>query len=61
MGAIKKVLIEDGMKVWKLPGPVGVRAMGTVETGVVGIVGGPTIALDSLGMFVTAWQERYAE
>ena len=49
------------MRVRKLPGLVGVRAVGTVETGVVGIVGGPTIALESLGMFVTAWQKQYAE
>ena len=54
MDAITKVLIEGGIKVRKLPGPAGVGLVGTIEIGVVGTVG-PTTALDSLGMFMTAW------
>ena len=54
MGAMTQILIEDGMKVRKLPGPVGMGAVGTAGMGAVGIVGF-AVALDSLGMSVMVW------
>ena len=54
MDAMTKVSIEGGMKVRKLPRLAGVGLASTTETGFVGIVG-LAAALDSSGMFVTAW------
>ena len=43
MNATTKVLVEDSTRVRKLPRPTKVRAVGTAETGVVGIMGSATI------------------
>ena len=51
MGAMTQILIEDGMKVRKLLGPVGMGAVGTAGMGAVGLAA----ALDSSGMFMTVW------
>jgi len=51
-----KALIEEGTKVRKLLGPIGMGTAGITETGVVGIVGSATV-LGSSGMFVTTRQE----
>jgi len=54
VGTMTKVLIEEGTRVRKLLGLVGIGAVGTAEIGAVGTAG-PTIALDSSIMSVTAW------
>ena len=56
MNATTKVLVEDSIRVRKLPRPIKVRAAGTTEIGAVGIMGSTTI-LGPLSMSVTARQE----
>ena len=56
MSAIMKILIEENTKIRRLLGPIGVRVMGIVEVGIVGIVGS-TVALGPSGMSVTARQK----
>ena len=53
MDIMMKALIEESTKERKLPGPIGMGAMGIAEEGVVGIAR-PAIVLGSLGMSVTA-------
>lgn len=59
MNAMVKALIEESMKVRKLLGHTRVGAVGTTETGAVGIVGSAAV-LGSSGMSVTAWHEYHA-
>ena len=56
MNAMMKVLIEDSVRVRKLPGPTRVGVANATEIGVVGIVGSVAI-LGSLGMSMTTRQE----
>ena len=56
MSAIMKILIKENMKIRRLLGPIGVGVMGTVEVGIVGIVGS-AVALGPSGMSVTARQK----
>ena len=55
-----KVLIEDSTRTRKLLRLTGMGVVGTTEMGAIGTAG-PVVALDSLGMSVTIWQEQHAE
>ena len=50
--------MKKGTRVRKLPRLAGMRVVGIIEMGAVGIVG-PIVALDSSGMSVTVWQEQH--
>ena len=56
MSAIMKILIEENTKIRRLLGPIGVGVMGTVEVGIVGIMGS-AVALGPSGMSVTTRQK----
>lgn len=53
MNARVKALIEESLRVRKLPGPIGVKVVGIAETGAIGIVRSAAV-LGSSGMFVIA-------
>ena len=51
--------MKKGTRVRKLPRLAGMRVVGIIEMGAVGIAR-PIVALDSSGMSVTVWQEQHA-